>query len=92
MRNIITYAFFKRKTTSLSNSLSNLEIVGVEIQIKHAGRDFYQSSHMHFDRALCQKGRGSEAVNPGLRYMVVPAAPYPPYPHFLLSVSFSLSS
>lgn len=87
--NIITYPSLKGKELPCPGHVRKLEIMEVETQIKHAERVAPPPSpHVHLDRArlefLCltpsshQKGRGGDAVNSGLRYMAVPATPYPP--------------
>ena len=77
-----------------------LEILGVQTQIKHAGRVNPQSPHMRLERAWLeflrfmpsshQERRRGDALHPGLRYMAGPAAPFPPCPHLLHSADWFL--
>ena len=79
-----------------------LEILGVQTQIKHAGRVNPQSPHMRLERAWLeflrfmtsshQERRGGDALHPGLRYMAVqlpPTHPVPTYSTLPIDACFS---
>ena len=51
MGNIIPYPYLRVKQLSYPGHFQKLEILGVETQIKHAGRVTPQSPHVHLDRA-----------------------------------------